>query len=105
MHLHVERSQPEIHLAMIVRRTFQEAGWEIATEKVLLGLSLDLLGLGLSTQGGGALFMQEAKRQGMLLDIDHQLRAAGTSSSWWVGYRTRRRWRERGTRCYNRCIA
>lgn len=39
LHLHVEHSWPEIHLA-IVRRTFQEAGWEIATDKVQLGLGL-----------------------------------------------------------------
>lgn len=60
--------RPEIHLA-IVRQTFQEAGWDIAVEKVQLGLELNLLALGISTSGGGRLFVQEAKKQGLLLDI------------------------------------
>ena len=75
MHLHACRSRPETHLA-IVRRTFQEAGWDIAVEKVQLGFSLNLLGLGISTVGAGALFVQEAKRQGLLRDIESQLHAA-----------------------------
>ncbi|KAL3927748.1 MAG: hypothetical protein SGPRY_002682 [Prymnesium sp.] len=74
--LYVGVSRPETHLA-IVRHTFQEApGWDIAVEKVQLGLELNLLGLGISTSGGGRLFVQEAKRQGLLLDIDEQLSAA-----------------------------
>ncbi|KAL3899694.1 MAG: hypothetical protein SGPRY_012601 [Prymnesium sp.] len=68
-------SRPEMHLA-IVRRTFQEAGWDIAVDKVQLVFSLNLLGLGISTETGGRLFVQEAKRQGLLIDISDQLEAA-----------------------------
>jgi hypothetical protein len=62
------QSRGEVHLC-IMRSTFQEAGWRVAVEKVQYGLSLDLLGLGISTEGDGALFVQEAKRQGMIRDI------------------------------------
>ena len=64
-------SRPEVHLA-IVRATFQQAGWGIATDKVQLGGQLHLLGLGLSVEGDGALFVPEVKRQGLLRDIRAQ---------------------------------
>lgn len=37
---------------------------------------MNLLGLGISTTREGRLFVQEAKRQGLLLDIASQLEAA-----------------------------
>lgn len=72
---HAGRSRPETHLA-IVKRKFQEAGRDIEVEKIKLGFSLNLPGLGISTAGTGALFVQEAKRQGLLRDIESQLQAA-----------------------------
>lgn len=69
--VHVNKSRPEIHLA-IVRRTFNEAGWEIAVEKVQLGRELNILGLWLSTWGDGAIGVPEAKRRGMLAEILEQ---------------------------------
>ena len=50
----------EVYLA-IVRRTFQEAGRDIAFDKVQLGFDMYLLGLGISTLAGSRLFVQEAK--------------------------------------------
>lgn len=73
--LFVGLSRQEAHLA-VVRRTFQEAGWDVAVDKVQLGLGLNLLGLGISTEAAGRLFVQEAKRQGLLIDISGQLEAA-----------------------------
>jgi ribonuclease HI len=52
-----------------MRQTFQEAGWRVATEKVQYGLTLDLLGLGITSEGDGAMFVPEAKRRGMIEDI------------------------------------
>ena len=57
-----------MHL-QIFRHTFNEAGWRVAVDKVQYGLSLDLLGLGITSQGEGALYVPETKRQGMLVDI------------------------------------
>ncbi|KAL3895180.1 MAG: hypothetical protein SGPRY_013583 [Prymnesium sp.] len=68
---HVCKSRPKIHLA-IVRRTFNEAGWEVAVDKVQLGRELNLLGLRLSTLGDGAIGVPEAKRRGMLVEIEEQ---------------------------------
>lgn len=59
-----------------MRRTFQEAGWGIAVEKVQLGFGLNLLGPSITTLGAGSLFVQKTKRQGLLLDIASQLEAA-----------------------------
>ena len=67
-----DKSRAEVHLA-IMRSTFMEAGWEIAVEKIQLGLSLDLLGLHLSAEGDGYVGVQEVKRRGMLVDIAEQL--------------------------------
>lgn len=61
VHLRVALSRPETHLA-IVRRTFQEAGWDIALDKVQLGFSLNLLGLGISAEGEGALYVQKGEK-------------------------------------------
>lgn len=45
-------------------------------DKVQLGLRANLLGLGISTQGKGMLFVKEAKRRGLVIDIESQLQAA-----------------------------
>lgn len=71
VHLHVERKRSALHLA-IVRRTFEEAGWAIAMEKVQRGDTIDLLGLAITVQNGGSLFVPEAKRRGLLADIARQ---------------------------------
>ena len=60
-----EDSRPRMHLA-ITRRTFQEAGWQIAVEKVQLGWALDLLGLSISTMGEGCVYVPETKRRGLV---------------------------------------
>ena len=65
------RSRPEVHLG-ITEKTFQEAGWEIALEKVELGFEIDELGLQCSSAGDGCLTVPEAKRRGMLEDIKAQ---------------------------------
>ncbi|KAL3895495.1 MAG: hypothetical protein SGPRY_013498 [Prymnesium sp.] len=62
---------PEVHLA-IVRKTFQDAGWGIEEEKIQLGWQLHILGLGISGEGDGALFVPEVKRLGLLQDIAAQ---------------------------------
>ena len=64
-------SRPQVHLA-ITRDTFREAGWSIAEPKVQLDFSLELLGLGISSQGEGEVFVPEAKRRGMRVDIAAQ---------------------------------
>ncbi|KAL3912566.1 MAG: hypothetical protein SGPRY_008298 [Prymnesium sp.] len=68
-------SRPCVHLA-IVRETFQQAGWEIAVEKVQLGWTLDILGLAVSSSGEGSMYVPETKRLGMLADIERQKEAA-----------------------------
>ena len=74
LHLFHNHSHPQVHLA-IVRRTFQEAGWGIADEKVQLSLSIDLLGIGITSEGDGCGFVPDVKRRGMLMDIDSMLEA------------------------------
>ncbi|KAL3894252.1 MAG: hypothetical protein SGPRY_013859, partial [Prymnesium sp.] len=64
-------SRPEVHLA-IVRKIFQDAGWGTAEEKIQLGWQLHILGLGISGEGDGALFVPEVKRLGLLRDIAAQ---------------------------------
>ena len=68
------RSRPEVHLA-IQDETFTEAGWDIEREKLQLGFAITVLGLGVSTEGRGHVYVPEAKRLGMLRDIEGQLEA------------------------------
>ena len=65
------KSRPETHLE-ITLRTFAEAGWDIASEKVQLGFSITELGLQCSSLGDGRLAVPEAKRRGMIEDIRKQ---------------------------------
>lgn len=74
LRLFSNKSRPEMHLA-IVRSTFQEAGWDIAIEKVQLGWSIDLLGVGVTSEGTGCVYVPEPKRLGMREDIRQQLQA------------------------------
>ena len=67
-----DKSRGQVHL-QIMRSTFNEAGWRVAVEKVQYGLSLDLLGLGITSQGDGTLYVPEAKRLGMIEDISQAL--------------------------------
>jgi len=69
--LFIRASRPQIDLA-IAARTFQEAGWGIATDKLQLGSSIDILGFTLSVEGDGALMVPEAKKHGMIEDIEAQ---------------------------------
>lgn len=72
-------SRPQVHLA-IFQQTFEEAGWGIAVDKLQLGWRIDSLGLTVDARGDGALLAQEAKRLGMIADIEAQLRAAESGS-------------------------
>lgn len=67
----VNKSRVQIDLA-IMRATFQEAGWGIAEDKCQMGFRIEELGMLLSSEGDGALTVPEAKRQGMLVEIDGQ---------------------------------
>ena len=65
LELFADKARGQTHL-QIFQSTFNEAGWRVAISKVQHGLSLDLLGLGITTSGDGALFVPETKRLGML---------------------------------------
>jgi len=71
LRLFVHSSRAQMHLA-IVRQTFNEAGWDVAVEKVQLGPCIDLLGLALDTRQGGFFFVPEAKRRGLLAELAAQ---------------------------------
>ena len=66
-----DKSRGQTHLA-IVEATFVDAGWKVAIGKKQYGLSLDLLGQGITSQGDGALYVPEAKRLGLIEDIEAQ---------------------------------
>jgi hypothetical protein len=66
-----DKSRGQTHLA-IVAATFEEAGWKVAIDKFQYGVTLDLLGLGITTAGDGALFVPEPKRLGMIDEITAQ---------------------------------
>ena len=74
----VNCSRAEIHLA-IARTTFAEAGWSIANGKVQLGFDIDLLGLAVTSQGDGCIYVPDVKRRGMRADIAEQRAAPGGS--------------------------
>jgi len=69
--LFAEFSRPQTHLE-ISKRTFEEAGWSVAIDKLQLGFAIDELGLHCSTHGDGITAVPEAKRQGMIQDIISQ---------------------------------
>lgn len=75
--LHAGLSRPETNLA-IVRRTFRRRAGRLRRIKCRSGLPSisSVWELGITTRGEGALFVEEAKRQGRILDTEHQLRAA-----------------------------
>ena len=68
----VNLSRAQVDLAIMIY-TFREAGWGIAADKVQLGLSIDELGMHCSSEGDGCLSVPEAKRLGMLQEIQEQL--------------------------------
>lgn len=78
--LRIQRPRAAAHLA-IVQRTFEEAGWRIATHKLQHGPTLDLLGLSITARGAGSLFIPETKRRGLLADISSQRRAKGDTAA------------------------
>ena len=78
LHLYHNHSRPEIHLA-IVRRTFEEAGWGVADDKVQLDFWIELLGLGIDSEGDGCVFVPDVKRRGMLRDIASMLDVGGAA--------------------------
>lgn len=65
-------SRPEAHLA-IIRHTFNQAGWDVGIDKIQVGWKLDLLGFAISAEGKGRVYVPEAKRQGMLVDVAGQV--------------------------------
>ena len=73
-------SRPEAHLA-IIRHTFNQAGWDVGVDKIQLGWRLDLLGFAISAEGRGRVFVPEAKRQGMLVDILSQVEPKAVDGS------------------------
>ena len=75
-----DKSRGQTHLA-IVASTFVEAGWQIALSKLQYGFSLDLLGLGITSEGDGALFVPEVKRLSLIEDIGAQQGDSGVKAS------------------------
>lgn len=73
-------SRPEAHLA-IIKHTFSQAGWGVGIDKIQLDWQLDLLGFALSGEGQGRIFVPEAKRQGMLVDIASHVRPTSADGS------------------------
>ena len=80
LELFADKARGQTHL-QIVQSTFNEAGWRVAISKVQHGLSLDLLGLGITTLGDGALFVPEVKRLGMIADIDVTIEPTATDGT------------------------
>ena len=80
LELFADKARGQTHL-QIFQSTFNEAGWRVAISKVQHGLSLDLLGLGITTRGDGALFVPETKRLGMLSDIDATIEPASADGT------------------------
>ena len=56
-------ARPDMHL-VIAASTFEEAGWRCGPEKMQRGLTVVLLGLGITSVEAGALFCPEEKRRG-----------------------------------------
>jgi len=60
----------------IARRACQRAGWQVQRKKLQMGFSIEALGVGVDTgdepgaEGPGALFCPEAKRRGLISEID-----------------------------------
>ena len=65
-------SRAEIHLE-IAADTCEQGGWIIQRPKVQLAFNIDLLGLHVATLGEAGVSVPEAKRLGMLSDIEAQL--------------------------------
>ena len=63
-----DQSRGQIHL-QIFQCTFLEAGWKVSLGKRQYAFTLDLLGLGITSEGDGAMFVQEAKRRGMIEEV------------------------------------
>ena len=73
-------SRAQMHVA-IVGDTFNEAGWTTSQDKQQLGMSIDLLGFSISSHGDGCIYVPEAKRQGMIHDIEEQLCTSSADGS------------------------
>ena len=61
-------SRAEVHLA-IASRTANAAGWRTAFDKRQIGTTIEELGLGVTTEGAGAIFVTEPRRRGLLVEI------------------------------------
>ncbi|KAL3898079.1 MAG: hypothetical protein SGPRY_012917, partial [Prymnesium sp.] len=59
----------------------QRGGLDVVVEKIQLGWSIDLLGFAISSEGEGRVFVPEAERQGMLIDIDKQINPASSDGA------------------------
>ena len=71
-------SRPKAHL-LLTKRTFNEAGWRIAEEKVQIGTQLELLGYALDADRQ-IIYVPEVKRRGLIRDIEDQLETNGVST-------------------------
>ena len=72
LELFADKARGQTHLQMF-QSTFNEAGLRVAISKIQHDLSLDQLGLGITTLGDGALFVHEVKRLGMIAKIDQTI--------------------------------
>lgn len=70
------RDRTSAHL-MITRRTYEEAGWGVAVEKVQMGDSIELLGLKVEARGEGRVSVPTAKREGLCREIEELGEAEG----------------------------
>lgn len=66
--LRVNLSRVQMHME-IACDTFNEAGWDTAEEKKQMGFSINLLGFSISSVNEGSIHVPEAKRLGMLSDL------------------------------------
>ena len=64
-------SRPQAYVRL-AKATFREAGWRVADAKTQLGFEIVNLGLGVTSEGEGAMFCHADKADGLLLDIDAQ---------------------------------
>jgi hypothetical protein len=73
----VDASRAQAHLA-ISARTFQDAGWVVAEPKTQLGFEIEVLGIGITSDGQGAFHVPELKRAGLGQDLRSQQRSTAS---------------------------
>lgn len=78
LRLNVSRAQMHMEIAC---DTFNEAGWDTAEDKKQLGFHLDLLGFSISSANEGCIHVPEAKRLGMLSDLEKLMHPSSNDGS------------------------